>query len=400
LIVSLALVLLSSCHRDRETDPAAAIEFTNVPLAEEGTPNKLVVIAGRVIHARSDQQIVLYARSESTWYVQPLANQPFTHIDADGAWKSLTHPGFDYAALLVGPDFRPPARTDTLPVESSIASAVTKGKPPVWRRWWFLAIDALMVLTAVFAAHRLRVNQLRNQLSLRFEERLAERMRVAQILHDTLLQGVVSASMQLHVAADQLPENSPARAPVHRVLQSMAQVLEEGRNTLRSLQSPITCTHDLEQSFYGVPQELGLDPDIGFRVTVKGATLPLHSNLCGQLYGIGREALVDAFGRCEATDAEVELRYAPREFRLTIRHNGHRESFGNNTDEMIERAAGIGARLEIGNRLRGGAQVRITVPAEAAFESPHSERASIWTTSFRRRRPLLHRADGNPGGGR
>jgi len=30
-------------------------------------------------------------------------------------------------------------------------------------------------------------------------------MLVAQELHDTLLQGVLSASMQLHVAVDQLP---------------------------------------------------------------------------------------------------------------------------------------------------------------------------------------------------
>ena len=41
-------------------------------------------------------------------------------------------------------------------------------------------------------------------MNLRFEERLAERMRVAQELHDTLLQGVISASMQLDVAADRL----------------------------------------------------------------------------------------------------------------------------------------------------------------------------------------------------
>jgi signal transduction histidine kinase len=37
-----------------------------------------------------------------------------------------------------------------------------------------------------------------------FQERLAERTRIAQDLHDTLLQGVLSASMQLYVVADQL----------------------------------------------------------------------------------------------------------------------------------------------------------------------------------------------------
>ena len=56
------------------------------------------------------------------------------------------------------------------------------------------------------AAHRLT-----RQLNVRFEERLAERTRIAQELHDTLLQGFLSASMQLHLAVDRMPESAPER---------------------------------------------------------------------------------------------------------------------------------------------------------------------------------------------
>ena len=48
----------------------------------------------------------------------------------------------------------------------------------------------------------IRLRPVSQQLNVRFEERLAERTRIARELHDTLLQGFVSASMQLHVAAD------------------------------------------------------------------------------------------------------------------------------------------------------------------------------------------------------
>jgi signal transduction histidine kinase len=62
---------------------------------------------------------------------------------------------------------------------------------------------------------------LTTRLNLRFEERLAERVRIAQGLHDTLLQGVISASMQLHVVVENLAEDSPARAPLRHIQQLM-----------------------------------------------------------------------------------------------------------------------------------------------------------------------------------
>lgn len=387
-LITLLAVLNSGC---RVAPGVAAVEFTNVPLAEPGNPGKFVVIEGRVIAARRDSRIVLYARSESTWYVQPLANQPFTRIAADGSWRSSTHPGLEYAALLVGPDFHPPARTDKLPVEKAIASAVTKGKPPVWRRWWSILIYAVIIVGAAFTAHRLRMNQLRNELALRFEERLGERMRVAQILHDTLLQGVISASMQLHVAANELPVDAPASGSMRRVLASMGRVIEEGHNTLRSLRSPMESTHELERSLSRIPQDLNLNRDVRFRVTVKGPTLPMKSAICGPIYRVGREALADAFCRFGATHAQVELRYGPSEFQLVVRHNG-RQRYDAGVPDLEERAAGIGARLETRKRMRGGTEVRLAVPGELAFKSSHAERASIFAAWFRRRRSLPERA--------
>ena len=59
----------------------------------------------------------------------------------------------------------------------------------------------------------------RRQLNVRFEERLAERTRIAQELHDTLLQGFLSASMQLHVAADRCRR-------IHRPSRRLAHVLD------------------------------------------------------------------------------------------------------------------------------------------------------------------------------
>jgi signal transduction histidine kinase len=257
------------------------------------------------------------------------------------------------------------------------------------------------MILVTFVAHLIRLNQIRNKLhvSLRFEERLAERMRVAQMLHDTLLQGVVSASMQLHVAVDQLPDDSPARAPLDRVLQSVGQVLEEGRNTLRALRSPMECAHALERSLYRIPEELGLHREVGYRVTITGPTLPLQSNVSAQVYDIGREALADAFQRGEATKAEVEVRYTPKEFRLIVRHDGSQTDVSSaDARRLRERAVGVGARLDVRNRIGGRTEVRLRVPGHVALESPFAERASIWSARFHARRRRLRDLEGDDPG--
>ena len=54
----------------------------------------------------------------------------------------------------------------------------------------------------------------RRIVELRLEERLTERTRIARELHDTLLQGFISASLHLHIAMDKLPGESPAKRTV------------------------------------------------------------------------------------------------------------------------------------------------------------------------------------------
>jgi hypothetical protein len=69
-------LLMCGCSRWR-TRPEPAIEFSRVPPAEEGGPDKIDTIEGRVAGARPGQQIVLFAWS-GRWWVQPFADQPFT----------------------------------------------------------------------------------------------------------------------------------------------------------------------------------------------------------------------------------------------------------------------------------------------------------------------------------
>jgi len=104
---------------------------------------------------------------------------------------------------------------------STESSLEFKIEPVFWQTWWFRLTLLLALAMVALAFVRLRLLALTKRLNLRFEERLAERTRIAQELHDTLLQGFLSASMQLHVADDCLPADSKAKPLVGRVLALM-----------------------------------------------------------------------------------------------------------------------------------------------------------------------------------
>lgn len=106
------------------------IQFTQVPEAGPGGAAKTVKIAGRATGAKPGQRIVLFAR-DGTWYVQPFASKPFTEIQPDHSWATVTHVGTEYAALLVERDYAPPKVADVLPARGGqvIAAATVAGTP-------------------------------------------------------------------------------------------------------------------------------------------------------------------------------------------------------------------------------------------------------------------------------
>ncbi len=112
-IVVLVCLCLTVC-RVSHSRGTPSIEFTRVPPSGGGNPDKLEVIEGRVLGAEPGDRIVLFAHA-GVWWVQPFGNQSFTSIQPDAKWKNLTHPGTDYAALLVDSKFQPVATFSTLP---------------------------------------------------------------------------------------------------------------------------------------------------------------------------------------------------------------------------------------------------------------------------------------------
>ena len=266
-------------------------------------------------------------------------------------------------------------------------------EPAFWQTRWFQTLCLAVCGLTIAALYRLRMYQLTRQLNVRFQERLAERTRIAQELHDTLLQGFVSASMQLDVAEDQLPDDSPTKPVLKRILQLMGRVTEEGRNALRGLRTEDDNSRDLELAFSRVRQELAVNEKIEYRVVARSTTRPLRPVIRDEVYRIGREALANAFLHSRASTIEVEVEYATRYLRIIVRDDGcgidpHVLDSGRQghwgLPGMRERSEGIGASLRLLSRIGGGTEVELTVPSAIAFESESRGSVSHWLTWLNR----------------
>jgi ligand-binding sensor domain-containing protein/signal transduction histidine kinase len=259
--------------------------------------------------------------------------------------------------------------------------------PEYWQTWWFRTSAALAGGLLILLFYRLRIRKVAAQMNMRFEERLAERTRIAQELHDTLLQGFLSASMQLHVADDRLPEDSPAKPLVGRALQLMTRVIDEGRNTVRGLRSVDLRNQKLEESFSRLQQELAPTGHAEFRVIVEGAARPLRAVSRDDIYSIGREAIINAFRHAGAKEIVVEIDYTASHLRMLVRDNGcgidprvlraGRDGHWG-LSGMRERAERIDAKLRVLSRAAAGTEIELIVPSRMAYEPQNSDHSKAW----------------------
>jgi signal transduction histidine kinase len=125
-----------------------------------------------------------------------------------------------------------------------------------------------------------------------------------------------------------------------------------------------------------IQDELEIQPDIDFRLTVSGRQKQLPVQIQNEIYRIGREALVNAFRHSGAKCVELELEYSDTELRIRIRDNGRGidpQVLEKGRDEhwglagMRERAAKIDGLVKILSSPMAGTEVQLSIPSNVVF---------------------------------
>jgi signal transduction histidine kinase len=135
--------------------------------------------------------------------------------------------------------------------------------PAFFQTIWFRSLCTLAALFGLWGILRLRIRQTVATVQAQFRERMFERERIAGDLHDTLLQGYLSASLQVYAAFGRLAEDSPAKQPLRRALELMGKASEESRIALQGIRSSQLGDLELGQALSRVPQELAASADSG-----------------------------------------------------------------------------------------------------------------------------------------
>jgi ligand-binding sensor domain-containing protein/signal transduction histidine kinase len=249
--------------------------------------------------------------------------------------------------------------------------------PAIYQTKWFLALCVLGLLLAGILLFRLRVRSTANSLRLRFEERLDERVHVAQDLHDNLLQEVMGISLQLEIADELTPPEAAGKPILRRALQLSESALTHGRGALTTLRATALTRQDIYQALTLAAAPFAEEGPRIVQYSTHGTELPIGTGVGEEIVQIGREALRNALQHTHGI-VHVSIHYAASRFRLvvddegqgispTIMESGVPGHFG--LRGMRERAARIASTLTIESKESGGTRVQLSVPARMAYSS-------------------------------
>ncbi len=288
----------------------------------------------------------------------------------DTAWSNPT-PAREAAYTNLGPGpyrFHVIARNSAgawSPAEAATAISIA---PLFWQTWWFQLCSVVIFAIAIIASYRLRLRQVTGRLNLRFEERLAERNRIARELHDTLLQNMAGLSLHISALSKTVTESGSTKEGLVELKRLAEACLRETRQSVWDLRTDSE-TVDLSASLRESGRQFTAGRAIRFALEVEGNRRPLKTHVRQQLLRIGREAISNAVKHASPTRIEARLGFEVGSIRLRVSDDGQgfdpiaaarlEGHFGLAT--MKERAEQIKGSLHISSTLGKGSCVEITV---------------------------------------
>jgi signal transduction histidine kinase len=234
-------------------------------------------------------------------------------------------------------------------------------EPQLTQRPVFWAGLATLLGILILLGYRMRVRHLTG----RFDHVLAERERIAQELHDTLLQGLSGITMQLQALSRRLRE--PERAQLDGVIEDARLCSAEARRSLLGLRASSKPAEDLRSQLDALAQRVFRDSKASLELHLERSPVALPTEFISQLLRICQEALYNAARHAEATHVDVSLHFEAQDLVIsvhddgigfdpeTIKH-GHFGLVG-----MRERAERMGATVEISSTANEGTRVSIRV---------------------------------------
>jgi signal transduction histidine kinase len=249
---------------------------------------------------------------------------------------------------------------------------------PAWyQTLWFrglviLLISSLGALVATLVQRR-RHTHSQAELKRQYDIAIAERVRIAEDLHDTLLQGFAGVNLQLIAAEMAIPSQPEvAAATLVRVQRLTEESLREARERVWEMRDAVFASVDLATALRTIAGDRAAGTALQVEVTTTGNSRRLPPSLEDAAFRIGREAIVNVVRHAEASRLEVHLDFRANMLHLEVRDDGR----GVDPKDAAEAGAGghfglagiqhraslLGGRCDIRARTGGGTIVALELP--------------------------------------
>lgn len=197
----------------------------------------------------------------------------------------------------------------------------------------------------------------------------AERLRIAQDVHDDAIQILAATQLRMQVLANRLAPGGAEEQDAERVTELIHGAQRSLRQLLLDLEPSNTSDLPIEESLRDAA-DLFFN-DSGTVVTVAGSLDDLPPDVAWVLYRAGREAISNSRRHAQAGTVRVSLATTEDRWQLTVEDDGAGIPQPVPSEEghlglrgMRSRMEAIGGTCAIGPRDGGGTTVRLSVPRQ------------------------------------
>jgi signal transduction histidine kinase/ligand-binding sensor domain-containing protein len=244
-------------------------------------------------------------------------------------------------------------------------------RPHFYQTLWFYALLLLALAGTVLLVLKRRLYVAERE----FKAVLGERSRIAREIHDTLAQGYVGVSVQLEVLAELLRQRKTEDAgkQLDQTRDYVRHGLADARQSIWALRTQDASETTMPVKLRRMAEGAGGD-GLTARFSLFGAYRPLPVETEREVARIAQEAIQNVKKHAGASELSVQLEYGPEAVTLEVRDDGR----GGATERtaatspghfgltgMRERAAEIGATLEVSSMPGEGTTIRLSVPARS-----------------------------------
>lgn len=233
--------------------------------------------------------------------------------------------------------------------------------PPIWQRWWFIALAGLSMILVTYAVMRSRVKRL--------VELERVRTRIATDLHDDIGSGLTQVSVLTEVIGRRIGPEPDVSEPLSMIGRLSRDLVDSMNDIVWAINPQRDHLSDLTRRMRRFASDVftARNLEFNFQAPDEQHDIRMGADMRRDLFLIFKESVNNIVRHSGCSQADIEFRIGHGWLDLKLQDNGKgfdpsRVGDGNGLQNMRQRAGRIGGSLEVISGVGQGTSVRLKAP--------------------------------------